>query len=342
MSKRETDRKLRELYDGILAEGEERKKNEPEKSAEETLAEIEKFKEYFVPDIPEKLRDDREFMLRAVKINGEALHDASERLKRDKELILLAAKDCEWFMFDIPEEHLKDRKFVLALLSENGMFLWTVKSKQKGPLDGELIKTAVRQNFEAARFVKPLYFDEKNPMCDKKFVLELVKISGRTLQYAYEPFRDDEEVVLEAVTSYRAFEFASNRLKHNEDFLVRVLDKNPSCLAYAPARYREDKTLVAALMKKHPYVYRYAKEDIRLDFALAVEALSGDVRIYSYVPKKLRESKRFLDEIERLIEEGVFSDEDAKYLRDCVEIANLRPEDVFKNVVTIVDKRDKK
>lgn len=343
MSRAETDKKVRELFDRRLAES--KSQTLVGKTREEVLNQIEKMKKYYVPDIPEEFAAEKEFMLKAVEINGESILQASDELKRDGDLILAAAKEISPIFLEIPKELLGDRNFVLRLLCRNGLFFGiAVKCKKEYAFDKDMILTAVKQNFEAARYVKPRFFDEDNPMCDKNFVMELVGENGRALSFVYPPFRDDEEVVLAAAKNYRSFEFASVRLKNDEKFLMRVLDINPSCIAYAPIEYRKNKTLIAELMKKHAYVYRYAREDAKNDLNMALEAVKSDGRVFEYVPKKLRESAEFTERLKECIESHTVKKEDEEYLKEEIDWILNPPseEDMFKNVITLVDKKSEK
>ncbi len=281
-----------------------------------------------VPEIPDAWRGDREFITEAVKINGDVLAQASEELQRDRQLYLLAAETCNhygnlppipaaWksdreFVSAAPQKNdgvLKqaaaqndnvyektepsdegnaDREFILKLLSVDGRFLYRIYGRcvSADAADMELVRAAISQNHSVATIFS------YDALHNRDFVKQLVNIHGRVLEYVAPQFRDDEELVYDAVVTYRAFEFASNRLKNDEAFLMKILDKNPSCIVYAPVKYREDRALMERLIAVHPYVYRYVKGDLQTDLSLALYALKKDVGVYDFVRGALNNNAR--------------------------------------------------
>lgn len=256
--------------------------------------------------IPEEFADDREFMLEAVKLNGALLSNASERLKADRELILIAAQKCSPLNLKIPQEYFSERDFMLKLLAVNGSFL------DKYPVfDKELILTAVKNDAQALKYVHYKFFDE---FLSKDLTLEIVSVNGRALQYVYGPFKDDEDAVFAAVSQhYRAFEFASARLKNNADFLVKVLYTNPSCLAYAPQEYRENRLLIEKLMDINPYCYRYVKGKLKTDADLAIRAVKENLDLYDFVDLSVKRSKKFITALKSIVPSSEINSEYWQY-----------------------------
>lgn len=263
-----------------------------------------------VPPLPEELLDDREFAEEAVAINGAVLWELSPRLKTDKELILLAAERCNYIDVKVPEEYFDDREFMLRLVAVQGFFLSKYKT-----FDKEIIFAAVRNDYDAAAYIRSY---DWGLMDDPEFVRELVAVSGRTIKYANERFRDDEEMVLLSLNSYRAFEFASSRLRNDEAFIQKAIERNPSCVAYAPMSYRTDREYMMKLIRIHPYVYRYVKGSLVYDVDLALFAVSKDHTTISFVGRDVFKRSSFVD--------GV------------VEIANNSHADVREYLLKAVDK----
>lgn len=316
-----------------------------------------------VPEIPEAWRSDREFITEAVKINGDALAQASEELQRDKELYLLAVETCNRYgnLPPIPAAWKSDRKFISEALQKNGSvleqaseelrsdreILMQVAAKNDGAyrdtklsaelkadkefllkllsLDGrfllriyegkvmpdevdmDLVRAAIAQNYSAV-----LVFSYQ-ALHDRDFVKQLVNIHGRVLEYLAPQFRDDEELVYDAVVTYRAFEFASNRLKNDEAFLMKILDKNPSCIAYAPVKYREDRALMERLIDVHPYVYRYVKGDLQKDLPLALYALKKDINVYAFLRDSLKKNVQVKEVLREVAHDETRSAQDRDY-----------------------------
>ena len=265
-----------------------------ELSREELLKKIEwgaKFG-YMPVDIPEKYLQDRQFIIEALKLNGDVYRKLPEEMKkRDKEIIVLAAQKVkDWFFLNIDSDLYDDREFVLKLLSANGRCIWDVSKYIE--IDEEMLLTAIAQNYLAAGKIP------WERLHDREYALKIGKINGRTLSHFSNELRDDEEVVFTfASRNYRAFECASNHLKNDEASLMKLLFANPSCLAYAPKKYRSDRALAEKLTEIHPYVYRYLSAELKEDAGFAFKAVTRYPELCYYVPQSLRENGEFLSRI---------------------------------------------
>lgn len=251
---------------------------------------------------------DREFLLEAVKINGNILNLVDEPLRYDRELLLAAAEhsDSLYWSLKLSEELLCDEEFMVQLLSKNGKFIYqiqfnldTLTARVK-----KLIVAAVTNDYQSCEYINFERIFESNPE-QRDFAFQLLDINANVLRYLGQKMRDDEEIVLYAVKySYRSFEFASYRLRNYENFVLRVFEVNPSCLAFAPKKMREDRELVTRLMEKEPFVYRYAKGEMLKDVTLAIQALKAAPRLYKYLGSEMiNNNVQFFEEIHKFVED---------------------------------------
>lgn len=265
--------------------------------------------------IPAEFASDREFMLKAVGINGAMLQSASEELQRDKELILIAADHCIKYNLHIPEEYFSDREFMLKLVSLHGMFL-----KEYKTFDREMFFIAVKNDSEAVGVIKQYGESYGDYLKNRDFVTELIQANPLAIKYVDDCFRDDDELVfLAAAKLYLAFECASRRLRNDDTFIRKLLKVNPMCLAYAPRSYKEDKDLVFELMEIHPYCYRYVKGELLNDVDLAILAINKNLKLYQYVAGNIISNKKFLAELKRLAENDVENQRYWKLQFDLIE-----------------------
>lgn len=66
---------------------------------------------------------------------------------------------------------------------------------------------------------------------------------------SFDPFRDDEDVVLAAVQREKEnFKFASDRLKGSKDFVLKLIQSHIRCIDYAHPEVKEDREVVIALI----------------------------------------------------------------------------------------------
>lgn len=243
---------------------------------------------------------DRDFLLEAVKINGDMLTVAPKSLQGDREILLAAtansARTLSW-KIKLTEELLSDYDFMLKLVGIDGLFLrqWCF-GRGYSPFtddDKKLILTAVANNCEA--------FDDINLKgCldyhnDKEFALQLVDVNSKVLRFFGKALRGDRDVILRAVGyNYQAFQFATNNLRTNVNFLMRAIEVNACCLAFAPADMREDRELVTRLMQKTPFVYRYAKGEMQKDVNLALQAVKGAPQLYDFLHPEMTHNVDFV------------------------------------------------
>ena len=76
-----------------------------------------KFKELMIEN---ELRNDKEFVLKAVKQDGWTLYHASKELKNDKEFVLEAVKQNGWALYYASKELRNDKEVVLEAVKQNG------------------------------------------------------------------------------------------------------------------------------------------------------------------------------------------------------------------------------
>lgn len=266
--------------------------------------------EYVSVDIPEKFLRDRQFVIEAVKLNGDVYRQLPDDIKtRDKEIILLAAQhyDSRWCL-EIDDGLYEDREFVLKLLSVNGECIFDVRKHIE--IDEEILLTAIGQYYGAAAFIP---WEKRS---DREYALKISKISGRTLSYFSEELRDDEEIVFNCASrSYRAFESASNRLKNDEEFVTKLLFVNPACLAYAARKFRCDRQLCEKLMEIHPYVYRYVAKELKGDIEFIVKAMRHHPELFMRIPFENRFDKTVRARLKGLVNDPEVSEEVRETLR---------------------------
>lgn len=274
---------------------------------EETLAEMRELKEcgfgrehYSPESVDKEFLTDKDFLLEAVKLNGEILTAAPKSLQCDREILLTAAANSDYTLtweIKLSKELLSDYEFMLRLVAIDGMFLrqWCFGRGYSPFTDEEkrLILTAVAQNYEA--------FDDVN-LCgcldycqDKEFALQLVNVNSKILRFFGKAFRSDKDIILKAVRyNYQAFQFATGNLRNSEAFLLQAMEVNAYVLAFAPKSMREDRELVTRLMQKTPFVYRYAKGEMRQDVGLALQAVKGAPQLYNFLESELTHNTDFV------------------------------------------------
>jgi len=169
------------------------------------------------------LLKDKDFALDAVKINAYALGYFSDDIKNDKDVVLEAVKQNGFVIELATLRFLQDDEILQAARDQ----VATSKEKHIGHFSGDIdscIDHAVKtqQSHLIDEYEDNEYFLLHE---DRDKVLEVLSVNGHALQFVNEDLKADEDVVLTAVRNLpSSFEYASDELKSNYQFVLKVYD----------------------------------------------------------------------------------------------------------------------
>ena len=123
----------------------------------------------------ESLKTNKEFLIKAVNINGIIFNQISDDLKKDKDIVLSAVSKNGFILDKIDKSFTKDRNIVLAAVSQKGESLKYADDNLKK--DRELALVAIK-NHTSGLYINYL---DKSFIEDKKFVLEALKYNKKFL-----------------------------------------------------------------------------------------------------------------------------------------------------------------
>ena len=137
--------------------------------------------------VSERLKNDREVVLEAIRQDGRALIWASARLQDDREVVVLEAVRQHDLALRRASARLRDdREVVLEAIRQDGRALEDASARLRD--DREMVLEAIRQDGRALRWASAILRD------DREVVLEAVRDFGRALKYASARLKDDREV----------------------------------------------------------------------------------------------------------------------------------------------------
>ena len=167
-------------------------------------------------------------VLKKVREDGLSLQYADYGL-RDDFNIVMAAVLSNPYSLEFASRHLrKDKEIALASMEFDGSFLF---------IDEEL----------------------KNNV---QFAMKAFKATGSVLPCLY----DNEEIWLEAMHSgeiFRKFAPASDRLKSNKHFMMKLISQHPLCFQYASEKLKDDEDLAMLAVKGWANQLDYASQRIK-------------------------------------------------------------------------------
>ena len=179
-------------------------------------------------ELDSEFSKDKDIVLAAVKISGDELKFACDELKNDKE-IALAAISSEGFPFE----------FI-------SLELWD---------DTTFVEDALEVYAGCFGFVS------KRLLSDKIYVLELMNKYDIPIHALSDELRDDEQVFLEACKSSLNergdINFASERLKSSEKFILEAIIINPELIYYANDVILDSEDFVKRCLIENPESAEY-------------------------------------------------------------------------------------
>lgn len=129
---------------------------------------------------------------------------------------------------------------------------------------------------------------------NKKQVLKEMKLDGSKLWQATEDLRDDKEVVLAAIGSFRwAFRDASDRLKSDKAFVLESIKVNNESVCFIHPDLKKDREIAIAAVSvdffKSDILY-YFSEEIKSDPEVVLAAVSVNTLALFHASKELKEA----------------------------------------------------
>ncbi len=221
-----------------------------------------------------ELRDDRDFMLVAVRKKGLALKYASNEFKNNYDLILAVVRH-NGLALQYASEALKaDQEVVLTAVSQNGNALQYASDGHKD--SHEIVLAAVGQ------FGYALHHASDELIANREIVLAAVKQNGWALQYASDELRADREIVLAAVSQYGcALRSTSDELKGDREIVLAAVRQNEWALDYVSDELKGDREIVLAAARGTLSSYGLTANRLGL-FAVSIGALTGLAVILNY------------------------------------------------------------
>jgi len=138
--------------------------------------------------------------------------------------------------------------------------------------DVEVVSAAIKQNGDALVFVDK----HANFWGDRESVFSLVKLYGKSLEYADDSLNDDKEVVLAAVEQNgNSLDFASDNLKSSKEVVLVAVRTTPTSLKFALDGLNQDGDCLRASGLWDRSLMTYARNEqvtLSVRFSLARES----------------------------------------------------------------------
>ncbi|EFC42296.1 predicted protein [Naegleria gruberi] len=199
-----------------------------------------------MPLVSDALKNNKEFVVNALKISTTCFPHISLELRSDPEVCLLALRNSNsktMIMTHMNCLLLYDEDFMREIVSIDGMLLSYAPSAEIIQ-NRDVVLIAVKQNGFA------LQHADKSLRNDEEIVREAIMQDGETIMFASERLRDNFELMAVAVTKSKvALLYASERLKSDENLVSISVYSHPSSLKFASAQLLQNSQFIEHLIR---------------------------------------------------------------------------------------------
>lgn len=221
-------------------------------------------------------QDDFDVVHAAVKQNGLALVDASQKLRSSKNLLLLALETYD--ILNTSHWHVRvDAGLHHELYDCDDFALQAVKVRgtsvayfsRRIQATREIALCAVRQSWRALALLDAFW-------SDKQLVLEAVKGSTLALQYVDPVLAEDPDIHALMFAHGYSMSFAGEDQLQNQSFVLDQVGKRGLNLEFCTHADKANRVIVLAAVQQDGKAFEYADESLRKDMSTVVKACEQD------------------------------------------------------------------
>jgi hypothetical protein len=222
---------------------------------------------YCFEHFPDEYRDNEAIAKKAVSDDAGCFRYISERLRKTKEIAIVAASGAWYALSEMPEAMLDDKDVVLS----------AVKNQDVG---GHIEKISDRLKK------------------DIDIVITSVSKDNRVLKYFPDEFKDNEKVIEACLKGNgSAYSYFSSRFKNNREIALNMSAKWDFKLADAPEAFRNDREIVKNAVKTDANNYSHIGPDLIHDLQFLKELYALNDGILYHMSEDLK-ARLFMSLIE--------------------------------------------
>jgi hypothetical protein len=250
---------------------------------------------YRISRVNIKFLTNKNFLLKASKINGAILNYLEPRFRADKEIVMAALYNDpiklrglgpHMFWDSIDDKLKEDKDVLLASIRANSMFKHV---PQRFLNDREFILKCAKINGNILQYISKEFCD------DEEIVTKAVKTNGFSLEYASERLRNRKKIALAAISKFgHGFQYISDELKSDKVIVTTCLTKSDDAFRYLNEEDRDNEYFASLACYRNGYAIQFASERIKDNKKIALYAVNSNPFSYSYLSKKLKKDKEII------------------------------------------------
>lgn len=220
--------------------------------------------------------DDKESVLRILRIDGDCLRFVDPVLRRDMDVILTAVSQDSRAFSCVDPDLKKNKEVVTAVLDTNGYALEYVDEEFKN---------------------------------DKDMVMRAIQNKGRALQFASPELRDDKDIVLEAInrTSGYALADAGPDCKNDPEIVKQAVSKTGATIEYAnPELLQTNRNIILTAVRNGGSEAFSMMPEIGGDKEILLEGLKGcSIDVLNFADVRLLDDVEFMKEAIKIDDKAI-------------------------------------
>lgn len=262
--------------------------------------------------ILEKFNNNKEYFLEILKLEPYYIYYASDILKDDIDVVLVAIEQNGYLIKNASERLRNNQDIALKAITNNVHGFNFLGKKLMFDLDF-ISKTfkALRKNKDSIIELQKILIDIVDIRSDRNIVLEILSQKNNTkLSFDYlnkllnttKLFINDEIIMNKAILIVpKCFQFLGKNLKNNEEFIFNILNnKNKDSyeiFKFIDEKLKSNKKFIKEMAKENIQILEFIDKDLKNNNKFMLELIKDNVLAINYVSYELLNDKKFFFDV---------------------------------------------
>lgn len=293
-----------------------------------------KTEDYAIRFVSDELKNDRTFILEAVKLYPYVLRYVGMRFRRDIEILTAAVRKNPGVLDFVELKLRKRREIELAQVQHDGLYLGKVSETYAE--DPEFAIAALSEYYSVHRydgevfeFIRPVLWENPEFVnfvnTDRKFSFWAVSHDGNNLKYLSDEWKNDLGIVSHAVEqTHKAYQYAMGDTQTDlevlyyagkskplaigrtikgitltEQFIVKSIGKYPDLFEEGDEEFRDNVEIFEAASIRRAEIFAHAGPNIKSDKKIALDIVKRCRRMIKFVSEDLRNNPELISASEK-------------------------------------------
>lgn len=249
---------------------------------------------YVLRYAPKELKENKDVMLQACRINGDCFRNLSEDLRDDRDLAFVSIQTKPQIFSEASLRLRADKELAIEAISKNSTDAFYVFKALDPSLkkDKEVVLCAFSI---CPRILSRGTTADPELKKDAEFLLSLIQINEMAYEFVDHDLACDEGFIKAAfrknpnINRYASFDV------DDKDFIKEVMDFDCVIVfCMIPAKYKADKEFILPYLKKHPDLYELIDDSLKQDVDLVLELIQIKPEIFRMLPESMKKDKRVI------------------------------------------------